>query len=83
MAAGTACIVGAYPAAEEVVGDAALIIDPRSADALTEGIVRLAKDEPLRRSLAVKGRARASIYTWERTAQQTLEVYESVAENGR
>jgi glycosyltransferase involved in cell wall biosynthesis len=83
MAAGTACIVGAYPAAEEVVGDAALIVDPRSADALTEGIVRLATDEPFRRSLAVRGRARASIYTWERTAQQTMQAYESVAENGR
>jgi glycosyltransferase involved in cell wall biosynthesis len=83
MAAGTACIVGAYPAAEEVLGDAALIVDPGAADELTEGIVRLATDEPLRRSMAVKGRARASTYTWERTAQQTLEAYGSVAENGR
>lgn len=79
MAAGTPCIVGAYPAAGEVVGDAALIVDPRAADELREGMVRLATDEPLRRSLAVKGRARATTYTWERTAQQTLEAYGSVA----
>jgi hypothetical protein len=33
--------------------------------------------------MAVKGRARASTYTWERTAQQTVEAYGSVAENVR
>jgi glycosyltransferase involved in cell wall biosynthesis len=82
MAAGTACVVGAYPAAEEVLGDAALIVDPRAADALTEGLVRLATDEPLRRSMALQGRARASTFTWERTAQQTLEAYRSVADEG-
>jgi glycosyltransferase involved in cell wall biosynthesis len=82
MAAGTACVVGAYPAAEEVLGDAALIVDPRAADALAEGLVRLATDEPLRRSLALQGRARASTFTWERTAQQTLEAYRSVAGDG-
>jgi glycosyltransferase involved in cell wall biosynthesis len=82
MAAGTACVVGAYPAAEEVVGEAALIVDPRAADELTEGLVRLARDEPLRRSLALQGRARASTFTWERTAQQTLEAYRSVAGDG-
>jgi glycosyltransferase involved in cell wall biosynthesis len=82
MAAGTACVVGAYPAAEEVLRDAALIVDPREADALTEGLVRLATDEPLRRSLALQGRARASTFTWERTAQQTLEAYRSVAGDG-
>jgi glycosyltransferase involved in cell wall biosynthesis len=62
------------------VGDAALIVDPRVADALAEGLVRLATDEPLRRSLALQGRARATTFTWERTAQQTLEAYTSVAE---
>lgn len=78
MAAGTPCVVGRYPAAEEVLGDAALLVDPADSDQLARALVGVATDTELRRRLALDGRARAALYTWEGTAQQTKEVYERV-----
>ena len=76
MAAGTPCIVGEYPAAREVVGDAAERFEPTDVDALAAVLERLGNDEGARRRLSVKGRARATDFTWERTARATLEAYE-------
>ena len=78
MAAGTACLVGRYSAAQEVVGDSALLVDPADVDAIGEGLVRLATDDALRRRFALEGRACAARYTWEGTANQTKKVYEGV-----
>ncbi|MGH2698223.1 MAG: glycosyltransferase family 4 protein [Actinomycetota bacterium] len=76
MAAGTPALVGAYPAAPEVLGDAALLVDPLNADALAEGLRVLAFDADARKRLAVRGRARAASFTWERTGRQTLAGYQ-------
>ena len=75
MAAGTPVMAGAYPCAREVLGDAALIVDPQSVTGMSEALVSLAGDDKLRRSLASRGRARASGFTWERTAVETLDAY--------
>ncbi len=82
MAAGTACLVGEYSCAKEVLGEGALLADPTSTDALSEGLIRLTADKELRRSLVVRGRARASEYTWEATARKTLTTYESAVKTG-
>jgi glycosyltransferase involved in cell wall biosynthesis len=76
MAAGTVALVGRYPAAPEVVGDAALLVEPTDVDAIADGLCALATDERLRRRLAIAGRARATGYTWEATARATLRAYE-------
>jgi glycosyltransferase involved in cell wall biosynthesis len=78
MATGTPALVGAYGAATEVLGDAALLVDPLSTDALAEGLRVLATDADARRRLAVKGRARAAAFTWESTGRQTIEGYRSI-----
>ncbi len=75
MAAGTACIVGRYSAAPEVLGDAAVLVDPTDVDGLTQSLLDLAVREDTRRQMALIGRSRAAVYTWERTAAATLEVY--------
>jgi glycosyltransferase involved in cell wall biosynthesis len=79
MAAGTACVVGRYAAAAEVLGDSAVLVDPTEVEELAEALGRLAGDPTLRRQLGLEGRARAALYTWEATAQQTKKVYERVA----
>lgn len=76
MAAGTPCVVGAYSTATEVVGDAAVVIDPRDVGSIGDGLDRLLRDEGMRRSLALAGKARAAGFTWDRTARATLEAYE-------
>ena len=75
MAAGTAVLAGDYPCAPEVLGSDALIVEARSVAALAEGLVTLASDARLRTSLALAAKARASSFTWERTALATLEAY--------
>lgn len=75
MAAGTACIVGRYTAAEEVLGDSAILVDPGDVDGLARSLVDLAVRADTRREMALMGRSRAATYTWERTAAATHEVY--------
>jgi glycosyltransferase involved in cell wall biosynthesis len=47
----------------EQVGDAGLLVDPYSVEAISEGIYRLWTDEALRRELAERGRQRLARYT--------------------
>lgn len=74
MATGTACLAGRYSAAEEVLGDAALLVEPTDVGALTEGLKTMA-DPAARRRLELVGKARASTYTWRATAVATMEAY--------
>lgn len=76
MATGTACVAGTYAAATEVLGDAALMVDPFDVSAIAGGLVHLMTDEHSRRSFAVAGKARAAAFTWERTARATIAAYE-------
>jgi glycosyltransferase involved in cell wall biosynthesis len=60
----------------EVAGDAALIFDPYSVEAIADALRRLLGDDDLRERLRGAGRERAASFTWERTARLTLASYE-------
>ena len=75
MACGTPVVTSDVSSLPEVVGDAALLIDPLDVDGLAGAIRRLWDDEALRRDLRARGLARAQEFTWERTARLTLEAY--------
>jgi glycosyltransferase involved in cell wall biosynthesis len=62
----------------EVVGDAGLLVPPNDQAALTEALVRAWTGPALRQALARRGRQQAARFTWHRTAQQTLSIYEEV-----
>lgn len=76
MAAGTCAVVGTYEAAPEVLGDAAVLVDPTDIEALATSLRSLAGDADTRRRLAMAGRARALSFTWERTARLTVAAYQ-------
>ena len=78
MAAGTAALVGHYSVAPEVLGEAAVLVDPHDVAAIGDGLVRLGTDEALRRRLSMAGKARAVGYTWARTGRLTRDVYKAV-----
>jgi glycosyltransferase involved in cell wall biosynthesis len=59
----------------EVAGDAALPFDPHDEAAIADAITRLLGDETLRARLQARGVARVRRFTWERTAQLTLDSY--------
>lgn len=78
MACGTPVAASNVSAVPEVVGDAALLVDPNSDEALAVALQRLLTDESLRTSLRDKGLARARTFSWERAAEHTLAVYRDV-----
>lgn len=67
----------------EVGGDAAHYFDPESVEDMAEALLRLGTDEGLRASLAEAGLERASRFSWGRTAELTLAVYEEARQAGR
>jgi glycosyltransferase involved in cell wall biosynthesis len=60
----------------EVVGDAALLFDPRQPDSMATVCTQLLADEVLRRTLIARGRERAARFSWARAADETLGVFE-------
>lgn len=62
----------------EVVGDGGLLVPPDSEKALAEAIMRAWNSPALRADLSAKGRLRAESFTWEKTAEQTLHLYEEM-----
>ena len=65
----------------EVYGEAAHYFDPLDTSDMAAKIGEVLYDEALRSNLIKKGREQAATYSWRRTAQQTLEVYEKALGN--
>jgi glycosyltransferase involved in cell wall biosynthesis len=78
MNCGTPVIVSNTSALPEVVGDAALMIDPHDIDGLTVAMWRALTEEELRQDLIQKGFKRAQKFSWQETAKKTLEVYHQI-----
>ncbi len=78
MACGTPVVASNVSSVPEVVGDAALLVDPNSDEALAVALQRLLTDDALWVSLREKGLARARTFSWERAAEETLAVYHRV-----
>lgn len=64
----------------EVGGDACLYVGP-SPHEIAAGIIRLYEDPQLREDLVAKGKARARQFSWQKCAEQTLEVLTDVVRN--
>ncbi|MBS1252871.1 MAG: Mannosylfructose-phosphate synthase [Anaerolineales bacterium] len=62
----------------EVAGDAAVYFDPINEDDIAESIRRALGDADLRESLSARSLEQAAKFSWERTAQLTLEAYRAV-----
>jgi glycosyltransferase involved in cell wall biosynthesis len=62
----------------EVGGEAALYVDPHNPTDIAQKVVQAVQDSTLREVLTQKGLARASEFTWRRTAEATLAVYDEV-----
>jgi glycosyltransferase involved in cell wall biosynthesis len=79
MACGTPAIVADAGALPEVAGEAAARVPPHDPGALGEAIERIASSPTVRADLVAGGLARCRAFSWERTAQMTLDVYSEVA----
>ena len=79
MASGTPVVTSNRSSLPEVVGDAAVLVDPYSAASIAEGIQRVLSDADLRRTLSERGLARAREFSWETSIRRIHEVYMDVA----
>jgi glycosyltransferase involved in cell wall biosynthesis len=82
MAQGAPVITSLGTSTEEVGGDAALLVDPRDADAIASALAKVLDDHELARSLRDAGRRRAATFTWDKTADLVAAAYRRVAESG-
>jgi glycosyltransferase involved in cell wall biosynthesis len=82
MSLGAAVISSNATSLPEVVGDAGLLVDPFDEAAMAAALVRLATDEPLRRSLQTRAREQAAHFSWRRSAQQVKALYAELIERG-
>jgi glycosyltransferase involved in cell wall biosynthesis len=79
MACGAPVICSNTSALPEVAGDAALLVDPASVEAIANACMKVVSSEDIRRDLCRRGRIRARSFTWERAAGELLEVYADLA----
>jgi glycosyltransferase involved in cell wall biosynthesis len=78
LGCGTPAVIADRASLPEIAGDAALKVDPDDHQALAEALSRVLDDSGLRAELIRRGFDRARDFTWERTARQTLALYEAV-----
>jgi glycosyltransferase involved in cell wall biosynthesis len=78
MASGTPVITSNVSSLPEVVGDAALLIDPYEAEAIADAMQRVLSDAGLRADLRERGLARARHFSWERSIGRVREIYQEV-----
>ena len=81
MALGVPVVAANRGSLPEVVGDAALFVDPDDPAGLAVAIARVLGEAGLRGELAARGRARARLYTWQRCAALTREAYVQAMES--
>lgn len=72
MACGTPVVASTAGALPEVLGDAALLVDPYDEDALAEALQAAARDDG---TLRKRGIARAARYTWSKAGDETWRTY--------
>jgi alpha-1,3-rhamnosyl/mannosyltransferase len=75
MACGTPVIASRAASIPEVLGDTGILLDPDDVSGWAAAIASVLNDEALRGGLRAKGLARATEFTWARTARQTLDAY--------
>jgi glycosyltransferase involved in cell wall biosynthesis len=78
MASGTPVIASNVSSLPEVVGDAALMIDPYEPGAIADAMRQVLTDSALRADLRSRGLARAREFSWERSIKRVREIYEEV-----
>lgn len=79
MACGIPVITSQVSSMPEIVGNAGLLVDPRSVEELATALARVLTDGELRQRMRKQGLERSQVFSWDRTARETLRVYEELA----
>jgi glycosyltransferase involved in cell wall biosynthesis len=79
MASGTPVITSSMSSLPEVVGEAAMLVNPENVFDIARGIKEVLLNSDLRAKLTEEGRIHAAKYSWKHTAQEVLEIYREIA----
>ena len=80
MACGTPVVTSNVSSLPEVVGDAAVLVNPENVFDIARGIRDVLLDRALRIELIRRGHQQAARFSWSRTAREVLEIYREAAE---
>jgi len=83
MACGVPVLTSVTSCLPEVAGDAALLVDPHSVEDMAAGLRRLLVDGKLRERCIARGFERARLFTWERSARETMVLFEELINENR
>jgi glycosyltransferase involved in cell wall biosynthesis len=75
MACGAPVVTSRLSSLPEVVGDAALLVDPYSVDDIASALRRVILDDALRKELIARGHARARAFSWEQSIERIHAAY--------
>ncbi len=78
MAQGTPVVTSNVSSLPEVVGDAAVLVNPENPFDIARGIRQVLLDEELRARLRERGLRQVSRFSWDRAADRILEIYRDV-----
>lgn len=78
MGCGTPVLASRTSAMPEVMGDGGVLVDPHHVQQIADGILRITRDELLRRQVVEQGLERAKRFRWDEAARRTLEVIEEI-----
>jgi glycosyltransferase involved in cell wall biosynthesis len=79
MASGTPVVTSNVSSLPEVVGDAAVLVNPYDVDAIVDGLRRVLTNPALAAQMRQKGIERAREFSWERSVAKTWGVYQQIA----
>ncbi len=80
MASGTPVVTSNVSSLPEVVGEAAVLVDPYDVESIADGIRKVLGDEAFEKELIRKGLERARQFSWERSVERVHEIYRQVVE---
>jgi len=78
MACGVPVITSNSSSMPEIAGDAALLVNPTSPEAILEAIEKVMNDPDLAATLSEKGRRRATLFSWDNMAESYVGLYQEV-----
>jgi glycosyltransferase involved in cell wall biosynthesis len=81
MACGTPVITSRTSSLPEVVGEAAVTVDPYNVEELTAAINSVLHDEKMKAGMTKSGLKQAKKFSWQETARQTIDIYSEVLHN--
>ncbi|KPJ85712.1 hypothetical protein AMJ57_02085 [Parcubacteria bacterium SG8_24] len=79
LQSGTPVVCSRIPVLEEICGEAAVLVNPYDDEDIAEALLQFYNDDRFAKNMAATGQERGALFSWDRTARETIRVYERAA----